>query len=163
MDHEDQEMGPIQIIMFGIDEPKFDGSVLDQIADLEDEGIVLLLDAAVMVRESETEFTIFSLEAPGFEDRPFLGSLVAMLLGFTATPEGSSDSAGDPDLDLPDSAVLLDLAAGLEIGSAAGVLVLEQVWAGGLMGAIRKSGGVILAEGLLHAEDLIEEEGDERN
>jgi uncharacterized membrane protein len=153
MDHNEQEMGPIQVMIFGLDEPKFDGSILDQIAALEDEGIALLLDAAVVVRDSDDEFTTYDLEAEGFEDRPFLGALVGMLLGF----EPADDIPGaNGDVDLSATAVMVDLSEDLPVGGAAAVLVLEQTWAVGLMSAIRNRGGYIIADGLIHAEDLLD-------
>jgi uncharacterized membrane protein len=161
MDHDDQEMGPIQIMVFALDEPELDSTILDQIAALEDEGIALLLDAAVVVRESEDEFATYDLEAAGFEDRPLIGTLVGMVLGLTAADEVSGNGfASDLDLDLSESTVLTDLAAELQIGEAAGVLVFEQTWAAGLMGAIRDRGGYIIADGLVHPEDLIEPDED---
>jgi hypothetical protein len=155
MDHDDQEMGPIQVVIFSLEEPVFDGAILDQIAALEDEGIALLLDAAVVVRESEDEVTTYDLEAPGFEDRPLIGTLVGALLGFSVPVDASNNGAGDPELDLSESTVMNDLAAVLEIGEAAGVLILEQTWVTGLHGAIRDR-GAILAEALILPEDLVE-------
>jgi uncharacterized membrane protein len=156
MEHDDQDMGPIQIVIFALEEPVFDGAVLDQIAALEDEGIALLLDAAVVVRESEDEFTTYDLEAAGFEDRPLLGALVGMLLGLSPAVDASTNGSGDLDLDLSEGTVLTDLAEVLEIGEAAGVLALELTWAAGLHGAIRDKGGLILAEAIIHPEDLME-------
>jgi hypothetical protein len=160
MDHIDQEMGPVQVVIFALEEPRFDGAILDQIAALEDEGTVLLLDAAVVVRESEVEFTTYDLEAAGFEDRPLIGTLVGVLLGLSGAVDASSNGKGDPDLDLSEGTVMTDLAEVLEVGEAAGVLILEQTWAAGLHGAIRDKGGFILAEALILPEDLIEMEED---
>jgi hypothetical protein len=36
------------------------------------------------------------------------------------------------------------------------VIVLQHLWAAGLMAAIRASGGFIIADDILHAEDAVE-------
>ena len=49
-----------------------------------------------------------------------------------------------------------ELADEIPIGGAAAVVAFEQTWARGLMGAIRDNGGEILADEIVHAEDLID-------
>ena len=48
------------------------------------------------------------------------------------------------------------MAEDIPVGGVAAVVAFEQTWARGLMGAIRASGGEILSDEVVHAEDLID-------
>ena len=65
----------------------------------------------------------------------------------------SGDMIGSDDLD--------EVGEFLEPGTAAGILVIEHLWAKGLKKAIIDKGGVLLAAGRIHPEAANElEEGD---
>ncbi|WP_114856055.1 DUF6325 family protein [Brachybacterium sp. YJGR34] len=76
-----------------------------------------------------------------------------------------SDLDGDGELDLAvfdgassgllDEADLVEAASVLAPGSAAAVLVYENVWAAPLAGALRRNGAQMVATGRIPAEDLL--------
>lgn len=152
-------LGPIQVMAVLLEEPKFDGGVWNEITLLEEVGIIALIDAAVVVRESEDEFTAIDIDTELLAGRPILGAIVGGLIGLGAAGEEGeildAELGAEIGIDPVTSEDLLELAEGLPIGAAAAIAVFEQTWARGLMGAIRDSGGVIISDGVLHAEDLI--------
>lgn len=153
-------LGPIQIMVVVLDQPRFDGRIIDQFTALEAAGVVTLLDAALVVRESEEDFTTTDIDVEAFAGRPLLGAMVGSLLGFGAAGEDGAEIGAeigfDAGIDPVDSEDLMEFADILPIGGAAAVAVFEQTWARGLMGAIRESAGTIISDDIIHAEDLIE-------
>ena len=143
-----------------LQEPKFDGRILDQISDLEDAGVITLIDAAVVVRESENSYSSIDIDVEIFEGRPLLGAIVGGLIGLGAAGEEGAafgvEGGAAAGIDPVESEDLLELAEQLPIGSAAAIVVFEQTWARSLMATIRDSSGIIIADEVLHAEDLIE-------
>ena len=152
-------VGPIEVLVLQLDEPKFDGSIADEIVRLEEAGVANLIDAAVVLRESEDEFTGLDIDAEILPGRAGLGAIVGALVGLGAAgEEGAVEGAlvgAATGIDPVSTEDLWDIAESLPIGSAAAVIVLEHAWATGLMGAIRDSGGTVLDDGMVHAEDLI--------
>jgi hypothetical protein len=133
-------MGPVQVLVVGLDQPSFSGEVAAELDALRDAGIVRLVDVLVVSRHDEETFD--TVDAP---DAAAHGELVAALLG----PAGD-----EPDDDEPhDGAAVWSLGDAVPIGSTAVVALVEHVWAGPLRDAIRRAGGVTLDETWLAAED----------
>ncbi len=159
-DNEMLPIGPIQIMIVVLEEPKFDGRIIEQFEALDASGVVTLIDAALVIRESEDEFSAIDLDVEVFEGRPLLGAVIGGLLGFGAAGEEGAIAGAEAGLmvgaDPADSEDLMELADLLPVGGAAAVAVFEQTWARGLMTAIRSSAGIIVSDDILHAEDLVE-------
>jgi hypothetical protein len=153
-------LGPVQIMAVLLEEPTFDGRILEAITALEERGTILLIDAAVLVRESEDEFTAIDIDTELLPGRPLLGLVVGGLLGLGADGEegavAGAELGAESGIDLVDTEDLLEFAEAMPIGSAAAVAVFEQTWARTLMGAIRDSAGIIISDEIVHAEDLVE-------
>jgi hypothetical protein len=153
-------LGPVQILSVLLEEPTFDGRILDAITALEDSGTILLIDAAIVVRESEDDFTTIDVDTELLPGRPLLGMVVGGLLGLGAAGEegaaAGAELGAESGIDLVDADDLFEFADALPIGSVAAVAVFEQTWARTLMGAIRDSAGIIISDDVVHAEDLVE-------
>jgi hypothetical protein len=130
-------MGPVQVLVIGLDEPTFGGEVATELAELQDAGIVRLVDALVVTRPDDRTFE--TVDVAGL---PTNGALVADLLG------GAGDEPDDPD-----GEHLWSLGAAVPVGSAAVIALIEHVWAGPLRDAIQRAGGVTLDETWLTAGD----------
>jgi uncharacterized membrane protein len=156
----DALIGPVQIVSVMLHEPTWDGRIADQLVKLEEAGIITIIDAALVVRESEDEFTTLDVDTEIIPGRPLLGAVVGALLGLGAAgEEGAVEGAllgAEEGFDPVDSDDLMLFAEELPIGGAAAVVVFEQTWARPLMGAIRDSGGEILSDDVFHAEDVID-------
>jgi hypothetical protein len=132
--------GPVQVLVVGFDHPSFSGEVMAELGRLREAGVVNLVDVLLVRREEDGSFE--TLPPPPGSD-PDLGRIAAEVVG---QGEGSSDSA---------EAVqgAWSLADAVEPGGIAAIALIEHLWAGPLVDAIRGAGGQTLAEGWLSPED----------
>lgn len=153
-------IGPIQFMTVLLHAPTFEGQIADEFLKLEDDGLIAIIDAAIVVRNGEDDFDLIDIDTEILPGRPLLGAVIGGLIGLgVAGPEGAEVGAeigAENGVELADSEDLFDeLADEIPIGGAAAVVAFEQTWARSLMGAIRDNGGEILADEVMHAEDLI--------
>ena len=149
-----EEIGPVQLISIGFDrDANFEGKVIDELAKLESERTIRVLDLLFIARDPDSEETV-ALEHPDGED---LGGIVGALLGLEfdgeaaeAPPESRQDhhAFGFSQEDIQ------EMAAGLGPGEAAGLLLIEHVWARDLRKVFRAAGGRIIGEGFLTPEAI---------
>ena len=148
------EIGPVQLISIGFDrDANFEGKVIDELAKLESERTIRVLDVLFIARDPDSEETVV-LEHPDAAD---LGGIVGALLGLEfegepaeAPPEAQQDhhAFGFSQDDIQ------QMAAGLGPGEAAGLLLIEHVWARDLRKVFRGAGGRIIGEGFLTPEAI---------
>jgi hypothetical protein len=142
MEHEGledlEDMGPIDYLVVEFPGSRMTGEGLPLLVDLVDRGIIRILDLALAKKEP---------------DGTVRGILIADLDGDEqldlAVFEGASSGLLDED----------DIAAAgsaLQPGSAAGILIYENVWAGPFAAALRRAGGHLVASGRLPAPDVLE-------
>ncbi|MGF0117141.1 DUF6325 family protein [Promicromonospora sp. Marseille-Q5078] len=137
MDRSDDEMGPIDYIVVEFPENRLDGEALPLLVDLVDRGIIRVLDL-VFVRKSVDGV----VTAVDLEDLEVEGEFDVSVF------DGASSGLLDDD-------DLLEAGRVLEPGSAAGVLVYENAWAGPFASALRRGGGVLVAGGRLPVQSII--------
>jgi hypothetical protein len=136
--HED-ELGPIDIVVIGYPPgtPQT-GEAIPILLDLVDRGIIRVFDALVVRKD---------------EDGTFSGFDVADL---------DADSAGDLAVFTGASTGLIhddDVAAvanEIEPGTAAVMIVYENRWAASFVGAVRRNGGVLIAQQRIGVQDIID-------
>ena len=130
-------LGPVDWIVVEFPGAKFDGSVFPELLDLEERGIIRVLDLVVLKKDDDG--TIDAFELSDLDDSEVGGILdgerqLAMLL--------SEDD-------------IVNVAAAVEPGSAAAVLVWENTWAAPFASAVRKVGGQLVASGRIPVQALI--------
>jgi hypothetical protein len=133
----EQQVGPIDYLALEFPEAKITGRGLAILLDLVDRGIIRILDLRFVVRAADGSFTAMAV----------------------------SDLDGDGELDLAifegvesgllDDDDLAQAASLIAPGSAAGLLVYENTWAGPFVTAMRDAGGEVLASGRIPATDVI--------
>jgi hypothetical protein len=132
--------GPVQVLVVGFDHASFSGRVLAELDRLREVGVVRLVDVLLVSRADDGSFD--TLPPPPDAD-PGLGRIAAELLGV-----GDDLPHADPTDE--DS---WSLADSVEPGGLAAVALLEHLWAGPLVEAVRGAGGRTLAEGWLSDDD----------
>jgi Family of unknown function (DUF6325) len=137
-------MGPVQVLVVGLDQPSLHGEVLAELARLGEAGIVRLVDLLLVRRGDDGTFE--TLETPSWMPSG-LGELTAAVIGGPAgdAPPGYRDPSSDS---------LWSLADAVPPGTTAAVALLEHAWAGPLRDAIRRAGGRPLEETWLDPADV---------
>jgi uncharacterized membrane protein len=147
------EIGPVQLVSIGFDSgTNFEGRIIDELAKLESERTIRVLDVLFIARDPDSDETVV-LEHPRGED---LGEIVGALLGVELEGDAASPqrSAGDEHSFGFTQDDIQQMAAGLGPGESAGLLLIEHVWARDLRRAFRDAGGRILGEGFLTPETI---------
>jgi uncharacterized membrane protein len=160
-------IGPVQVIVFGFETTdKFRGEVIEELATLRGRGLIRLIDMIVAVKEAHG--TITALETSGLtaEEAAEFGRVLSKLLSVSdAAPEAQANAvltaAVDRTMAAASASLGLDYQGlrhaveNLQPGKAFGVLMFEHTWAIPLSAAIRRAGGVPLAQGFLTPEVLV--------
>ena len=130
------ELGPVDYIVVEFPGSKFSGEIAPALRDLVERGLVRVLDLLVLKKDEDG--TIEAFELSDLEDTE-IGELrrhegeLAMLL--------SEDD-------------VKAVAAAIEPGTTAGVLVWENSWAAPFASAVRHSGGQLVASGRIPIQAL---------
>ncbi|WP_404429790.1 DUF6325 family protein [Microbacterium lacus] len=117
------DYGPIEFYAIGFDGDKPGPEVLQAVDDLVAAGTVNVLDLIFVARSAEGELSMMELS-------------------------DTIESASAPALDLAGLASeedIEELAAGLEPGTSAAILVVELLWAKAFAGALWQAGGTVLS------------------
>ncbi|MEZ5126602.1 MAG: DUF6325 family protein [Thermoleophilia bacterium] len=120
--------GPVDVIVLTFDEPRFDGSVTLKLAELAQQGIIRVLDAAVVSMSEGGVRTSLDIEDLPADE--------AALLGFIDTGSRGLFDADDVQA----------MFEGLAPGTAAAALAIEHRWAIGLEEAVHNVGGELALE-----------------
>jgi hypothetical protein len=139
------ELGPVDWIVVEFPGSRFKGEIIPALHDLVERNIVRILDLLIMKKDDDGNLEAFELSDL---DDSELGSLrsyeteLAMLL--------SEDDVNA-------------VAAAVEPGSTAAVLVWENSWAAPFASAVRRAGGQLVASGRIPVQALLAviEEDDE--
>jgi hypothetical protein len=147
------EIGPVQLMQVGF-EPgaKFEGRIADELARLEKERTIRVLDLLFVAKDTDSEELVV-LE----HQEEKMGAIVGALLGLNLDGDDSSDAAPEGKDEHSfgfTSAEIEEMGASLPSGGSAGLVLIEHVWARGLKRAIRDAGGTSLGESFLTPETV---------
>jgi hypothetical protein len=134
-------MGPVQVLVVGLDRPTFSGEVLEEFGRLRDAGLVRLVDLLLVARADDG--TLESMPLDG--SAPDAGAVATALLT-EETPRADSDPGPEEDQ-------AWSLEAAVPPGSMAAVALIEHLWAEPLTAAIARAGGRPLDETWLGPDD----------
>jgi hypothetical protein len=137
--HDDQEMGPIDIVVIGYPaHAPLTGEAAPLLLDLVDRGVIRVLDAMFVKKDEDGSY--YGFEAKDLDERD---------VGDFKVFEGASSGMLGQD----DAAMAADA---LEPGTAAAVIVYENRWAAPFAAAVRRNGGVLLDYQRIPAAEVIE-------
>jgi hypothetical protein len=131
------QMGPIDYLVVAFPTERMTGEAFPLLIDLVDRGVIRILDLE-FIRKDE-DGTVTTLSQVDLERMQVL--------------EAALFDGADSGLLRPDD--LAEAAAALDPGTAAGVLVYENVWAAPFAAALRRSGGQLVASGHIPLQDLV--------
>ena len=131
------ELGPVDWSVVEFPGSKFNGQIAPELRDLVERDLIRVLDLLVLKKDADGSLEAFELSDL---DQGEIGGLreyeseLAMLLS-------------EEDV--------TSLAAAIEPGSSAGVLVWENTWAAPFASAVRRSGGQLVASGRIPIQALL--------
>ncbi len=136
-DSELDQLGPIDylVIEFPAGQSNFTGEVIEELANLVDAKTIRLIDAIIITKDAAG-----AVDATELADAGDLGPLAALEADF-------AEFLAEDDV--------LNLAAAMDPGSVAGVLVYENVWAAPFASAARRAGGQLIADGRIHSQAIV--------
>jgi len=131
------ELGPVDWIVVEFPGSRFNGQIVPALVDLVQRDLVRVLDLLVLKKDDDGTLEAFELsdldEGEIGELRTYESELAMLLSEEDVT----------------------SLAAAIEPGSSAGVLVWENTWAAPFASAVRRSGGQLVASGRIPIQALL--------
>ena len=130
-------LGPVDYIVveFPAGASKFTGEMVKELLALVDSGTVRVIDVLILTKDADG-----SVEATELADIDELGPLQAVEAQL-------AELLAADDVE--------HLAAAMEPGSTAGVLIWENLWAAPFASAARRSGGQLIADGRIPIQSII--------
>jgi hypothetical protein len=131
------ELGPVDylVVEFPAGASSFTGEMAAELRALVDSGTIRVIDVLILTKDANE-----TVEATELSDIGELGELQAIKAGL-----GELLAADDVE----------HLAAAMEPGSTAGVLIWENLWAAPFASAVRHSGGHLIANGRIPLQAII--------
>ena len=155
------EFGPVQVLVVGFEGTSFNGEILPELQRLKELDIIRLVDLVVVSKDVEGEIVGVELSDLSDEQRTEFGAIAGALIGLGVEPDEEGVEAGAlagaeaaEDGLLGDEA-MWSIADTIPMGTTAAVALIEHRWAIPLRDAIRRNGGVPLADSWIHPEDLV--------
>jgi uncharacterized membrane protein len=156
-------VGPVQVIIFGFDRiDQFHGEILQELSTLRGRGLIRLIDIFLAVKDESGQVKAKEMTGLTEEETFEFGNVVSKLLG---APEMEKDDVNaeaiERTLAAASHSIGLDyqginkVVENLPLGKAFGVLMFEHTWAIPLRDAIRRAGGIPLAQGFMTPETLV--------
>lgn len=122
--------GPIDFIIVGFEGNKFTGNVLKELKKASESGTIAVLALAVVAKDDSGTVTTLDLTEDSLE--------------ITQTFALDNNLVSEDDI--------TEVGELLEKNTAAGLLIVEHLWAKGLKQAIVDAGGRLIADGRIHPD-----------
>jgi hypothetical protein len=131
------ELGPVDyvIVEFPSGTSNFTGEMAEELLALVDAGTIRVIDVLILVKDEDG--SVEAMELSDLDDLGELQKLEAQLAELLAEDD------------------VIHLAAAMEPGSTAGVLIYENLWAAPFASAARRSGGQLIANGRIPIQAII--------
>ena len=131
------ELGPVDylVVEFPAGASNFTGEMAEELVALVDAGTIRLIDVLILTKAEDG--TIDAMELSDIDELGELEALESELAELLAAED------------------VEHLAAAMEPGSTAGVLIWENLWAAPFASAARRSGGQLIANGRIPIQAII--------
>ena len=136
-EYELEALGPVDylVVEFPKGEANFSGEIVAELVNLVDAGTIRVIDILILTKDDEGD-----IDAMELSDAGDLGDLLRI----------EADLA-----ELLAAEDVAHLAAAMDPGSVAGVLVYENLWAAPFAAAARRAGGRLIADGRIPIQSII--------
>jgi hypothetical protein len=139
MEASEEQFGPIDVVIIGAPAgAPLTGESIPILLDLVDRGIIRVLDARFVRKEADGTFS-------GFDFADLDKDTAGEMIVFAGATTGL---LGEEDVALT--------AAEIEPGTAAVMIVYENRWAAPFISAVRRNGGVLIAQERIGVQELMD-------
>ena len=131
------QLGPVDylVVEFPAGQSNFTGEMAKELLALVDSGTIRVIDILILTKDADG--SVEALEVDDFDDLGDLQVLEGQLAELLAEDD------------------VLNLAAAMDPGSTAGVLIWENLWAAPFASAARRAGGQLIADGRIPIQAII--------
>src|SRR4249919_3596694 len=131
------ELGPVDylVVEFPAGESNFTGEMATELVALVDSGTIRVIDILILTKDADG--SVEAMELSDIENLGPLQQLEAELAELLAEED------------------VANLAAAMDPGSTAGVLIWENLWAAPFASAARRAGGQLIADGRIPIQAII--------
>jgi hypothetical protein len=131
------ELGPVDylVVEFPPDTGNFTGEMAAELAELVDTGIIRILDVLILRKDDDGDIEAFEID--DLEEVSEIVHLEAEIAEILAADD------------------VAHLAAAMDNGTTAGVIVWENTWAAPFASAARRAGGQLVASGRIPIQAII--------
>jgi hypothetical protein len=131
------ELGPVDylVVEFPAGASNFTGEMITELRRLIDGGIIRVIDVLILIKEADG--SVDAMELSDVDELGDLQQIEAELAELLAAED------------------VEHLAAAMEPGSTAGVLIWENLWAAPFASAARRSGGQLIANGRIPIQAIL--------
>jgi uncharacterized membrane protein len=155
--------GPMQLTVIAFDNREVIGGLLDELDRVREFGIIRLIDFLFVAKDEDGNISALEASDLDTEEMVEFGAVVGGLIGLGAAGVGGAEvgavagalSVAENDFGLTEEEVR-EMADRLPRGSSGVLVLFEHTWALRLKEYIVDSGGVLIAQGLLHPSALVE-------
>jgi uncharacterized membrane protein len=156
-------IGPVQFFAIGLENDKLKGEIMRELHRASDSGVIRVIDALAIQKTQDGGITSLGTSDLTPDQRVQYGAIIGGLIGLgaTGTEEGletgavvGAETFAERDFGLSDEDIR-SVAADLPPGTTAVFLLVEHLWAIPLKEAVQDADGVVLAQGMVRAEDLV--------
>jgi uncharacterized membrane protein len=157
-------IGPLQLLVIGLEQPALDGRILDSLLDVRDEGMIRIVDMLGVYKDEEGNIIAAQVSDLSLDEAVTYGAWVGALIGLGAGGEAGMEAGAvmgalvsemEYEYGLDEEA-LDTIADDIPPGGAAILAVIEHRWAIPFRDAVRSQGGLLIAQDFLNPESLIE-------
>jgi len=130
-------LGPIDYIVIGFEGNNFDGSIMDELTKAVKNKTIRVLDLVFIMKDEEGNVTEGEFEDQSDDLKATFG-----------------DFAYDDSAPLLTDDDIQKIGDQMDDDTAAGILIVEHLWAKGLKRALMDAGGFLIADGRVHPEKV---------
>lgn len=154
------DMGPVQLLVVGFEDGKFEGKILAELRRLRQLDIIRMVDLLVVAKDQQGDVARIEHSDLTPEEAMEFGALAEALLGLGAdgqagTIAGADAAVAADDWSVPGDEDVWYLADAIPPGATAAIALIEHRWAVPLRDAIGAAGGEAFADTWVHPRDLV--------
>ena len=159
------QLGPIQLVLINLGpNDSFDAEIVMELIEVsqDGQGIIRLIDALLLRHDKGGALSFIQVTDLSDSKIAEFGPLISKLIGWGAREATVPEAKGllgklavaENDFGLSEEQ-LYAITEDVSPGTAALILLFEHTWAKNLKAAVRKAGGVMVAQGLIGPEALL--------